>query len=224
MITKPLNSDDENYAQYIFDLFILCFSWQWEKDFYNGMWTTMERVALILQALGILTNQQRDKLRNNKEIQAKFAANICRPVLDYSVNKTHYVWDGINANPRQRQIIVNAPKKLVLTIDPQKNINYQQLLKNYRIHLTGKGNAYAEKITGKYAAVIDSDQYLDELRRQNENLAQFKPMADYGQIDEPDEYTDDPDEEEEDHQVVTMEPSAEELAKLERILKKFLKN
>lgn len=229
MLQKPLNEKDENYADYIFDLFILCLSWQWDPSYYNGMWTTMDRVKLVLQKLGIITEKQRRTMHLNKEVQNKFLLHIARPVLDYSIGNAEYVWDGENTTFKQRQIILDSPKRLAITINLQYRISPDQLLKSYKIHLTRRGNKYAASIAKRYAGIIDSGQYLAELRRLSEKVSRIKPENDNkieenakntAEKAENEELKDDIREEQKFEMRAEKEPSPKDLEKLERWIRK----
>ncbi|MFH0779404.1 MAG: hypothetical protein V1928_00925 [Parcubacteria group bacterium] len=226
MLKKPLDDKDENYADYIFDLFILCLSWQWDPSYYNDMWTTMDRVKLVLRKLGVITYKQRYSLHFNKEVQNKFLLHVARPVLDYSIGNAEYVWDGVNTTYKQRQIILDSPKRLAITISLQYKIRPDQLLKSYKIHLTKRGNKYAASIAKKYAGIIDSGQYLAELRRLSEKVSRIKPEDDC-EIEEPTEdiaaeETPDKEREEDEQEEKQFKkraekgPTAEDLAESER--------
>lgn len=226
MLQKPLNEKDENYADYIFDLFILCLSWQWDPSNYNGMWTTMDRVKLVLQKLGIIKYKQRRTMHLNKEVQNKFLLHIARPMLDYSIGNAEYVWDGKNTTYKQRQIILNSPKRLTITIILQYKISPDQLLKSYKIHLTRRGNKYAASIAKRYAGIIDSNQYRAELRRLSEKVSRLKPeddceieeMAeDIGAEETPDKEVEDDAKEERQFKKRSKDgPTPEDLARIER--------
>ena len=61
---------------------------------------------------------------------------------------------------------MDLPGELVLSLPIGDEMNRLRVLRDYRLHLTHRGKAYADSIATRYAQFVSRDQYLSEIERQ----------------------------------------------------------
>lgn len=150
-----------------FDLFMLGLFWQskgignWVQSF-----TTVDKVSRILEGLGVVTAKQRKSLFKDRHIQHLFLRNLERvhPLgADYRQRQGRLV--RVDEDTSQ-QVLANSQMLLVYRADMQRDINRERLLRDYHLHLTAMGMAFAQSKEAEYASVVTRDKYLEEEERQ----------------------------------------------------------
>ncbi|MFC1630085.1 hypothetical protein ACFL06_00945 [Patescibacteria group bacterium] len=151
--------------QVFFDLFMLCFSWQWREDDPGRAYTTVDKIARILHGLGIITERQRARLHRDLRAQNLF--------LKHAEILPLHITASIKIGKRKRetwgQAVLRASSFLVINKEPGKPINRKRLLRDLRFYLTGAGKQYADSIAEKYAPIVTKEAYFEEDKRQQEN-------------------------------------------------------
>lgn len=144
--------------QTFYDIFILCFSWEERSNDLRSSYTTVDKVATILNRLGILSDKQKGAISKDKRTQSLF------------VMRSGF-WGVAEGSLTE---LKNSQKNLIFRSDYTRDVNRERMMRNTHIFISAVGKAYATTIEQRYANVVTKEAYLGELARRD---TEFKTGA-----------------------------------------------
>jgi len=146
--------------QKFFDIFCLCLYWQTNFDnVYLKRWTTVDKVARILEQLKIISTKQREILYKDWRVQRIFSKSIAIPPVG--------IWDEKTFKFDNRAI-------LLIRAEPCDWRNPRRILMNIRLFLSERGKEYCEGKIQEYETIISKKMYLDQCEKDKKKQ---KPAA-----------------------------------------------
>jgi len=152
------------------DLLTLCLSWEWEEaegryreslGSDKTLWphligyTTVDKVVRILHGLEILTTKQRKALYKNRRTQFLVLHN------------SHQIRPG-DSLPSIRE---TTDRRFILRCDAVEDVNRERMLRNMIFFISEAGTAVAESLCDPYTEVLTKNQYLAEIKRQEDIMS-----------------------------------------------------
>ncbi len=149
----------------LYELFLLCLFWQWNPDRLTHAWTTGGKVLRILAGLGIISDVQRNLYPDDCYIQSFFALKGA-----YLFSPT-FVWDKNRKGEKRDWVLNDQQRAILIQVFKGKSPNRRRILRDYRIYMTHVGANCAAVLEEKYSTLISREQYLAEVKRQEELLS-----------------------------------------------------
>ncbi len=144
-----------------YDLFCLCLYWQWNENDLRSCWTTVDKVARVLNQMDMLKDKERRLLSKDRRVQHLFlrrstllSLSAILPPTGFSHNRGTFLdWD------KRRDDLLATNSELIINVQLTSEVNRERMLRDYRIYMTQRGARRARDVEPAWAARIDKDRY-----------------------------------------------------------------
>lgn len=141
-----------------YDLFLLCLYWQSDPDHPMSCWTTVDKVARILNELGLLDDKGRKTLFRDTALQGYFWQQAEIKPFEMALK------DALEASKKEILIQVSSER----AIDPDR-FNKSRLVRDEHLFITARGAKIAKvQLESQYGEALTLETYFEQVQKDRE--------------------------------------------------------